>query len=142
MTRTRPTATVTHGLIIRPEPLARILDGRKVWEIRGTRTHLRGPIALIEAGSSHIVGVAEIVDVIGPMRSASLSNNPDKTGYSNVPVEYDRYFAWVVEHARRLSRPVRYEHPNGAVIWVRLGEEVAGRVRAQSKVNGTRCRSS
>lgn len=129
MTRTRQAATVTHGLVIRPEPLGRILDGRKVWEIRGSRTHLRGPIALIEAGTSQIVGVADIVDVIGPMSSASLSRNPDKTGYSKFPLEYDQYFAWVIRHARRLSRPVQYDHPNGAVIWVRLNDEVAGRVR-------------
>ena len=40
------------ALIIRQPWLGLILSGKKTWEIRGSRTNKRGPIALIESGSA------------------------------------------------------------------------------------------
>lgn len=124
-------ANVTRGLIVRADPLDRILAGRKTWEVRGHRTHLRGTIALIEAGSGCVVGTAELVDVIGPMSASVVSRRKDKTGYSTLPVSYVEYFAWVMNSARRLPKPVRYRHPSGAVIWVRMDGAVAAAIDAQ-----------
>lgn len=42
---------VSRGLIILPEPLRKILNGSKTWEIRSRATAVRGPVALIESGS-------------------------------------------------------------------------------------------
>lgn len=39
------------GLIIRKPWIDYILDGTKVWELRSTRTKIRGEIGLIEAGT-------------------------------------------------------------------------------------------
>ena len=122
---------ITRGLIIRADPLDRILDGTKTWEVRGHRTHLRGPIALIEGGSGCVVGVAELVDVVGPMSAASISRKSQKTGYAALPVSYHECFAWVLRSSRRLRHPVKYKHPNGAVVWVRIAEAVAAKVDAQ-----------
>jgi hypothetical protein len=122
---------LTHGLIVRADPLNLILDGTKVWEVRGHRTQLRGPIALIEAGSGHVVGVAELVDVVGPMSAAAISASAGRTGYKRLPVNYREYFAWVLRSARRLKNPVHYRHPSGAVVWVRLAGGVAAKVVAQ-----------
>jgi len=61
------------ALIVRQPWVERILSGAKTWELRGSRTHVRGPIALIEAGTGHVVGTAELRDVIGPLSQAALS---------------------------------------------------------------------
>jgi hypothetical protein len=44
---------------------------------------------------------------------------------------YERTFAWVLQNARRLSEPVPYSHPYGAVIWVNLTPAVENVVLQQ-----------
>src|SRR5262249_9050094 len=66
---------MTKGLVIRKEPLDKILAGTKTWEIRGKSTTLRGRIALIESKSGHVVGTCEVVDVVGPLTLAKLQRN-------------------------------------------------------------------
>lgn len=50
---------IASGLIIRPEPLEKILSGRKTWEMRCGPIHKRETIALILKGSKAIYGVAD-----------------------------------------------------------------------------------
>lgn len=126
-------ARVTRGLIVRADPLERILAGTKTWEVRGHRTHLRGTIALIEAGSGRVTGTAKLVDVIGPMSALAISKHSRKTGYPDLPVSYREYFAWVLESPRRLSKPVRYRHPAGAVVWVRMNESVVAAIAGRKR---------
>lgn len=65
---------ITSGLIIREEPLDRILSGQKTWEMRSDHTRKRGRIGLVRKGSKAIFGIAEIVDSKGPL-TGSLSVN-------------------------------------------------------------------
>lgn len=121
---------ITRALIIDEPWIDYILDGNrgvpKDWEMRSTNTKLRGPIGLIEKGTGKIVGVAELVGTKGPLeREDMLSARP----HHQIPAdsiksgEVDKWnHAWVMEHARRLRTPVRYDHPPGAVIWVKLGQ--------------------
>lgn len=44
------------GLIIKKEWLEKIFNNGKHWEMRSTRTNVRGIIKLIESGSGEIVG--------------------------------------------------------------------------------------
>ena len=44
---------------------------------------------------------------------------------------YRQTYAWVVQNARRLERPVAYRHPSGAVIWVRLEPGVERKIKGQ-----------
>jgi hypothetical protein len=60
------------GLLIRSEPIKEILTGRKVWEIRGGATNVRGRIALIRSKSGLIVGTCNVVEVVGPLTLAEL----------------------------------------------------------------------
>ncbi len=123
---------LSRGLLIMKEPLDKILAGTKTWEIRNTAVNIRGPIALIESGSGHVVGVCELVASVGPLSAAEFRRNhrrhgnpPDVTrGYGT------RTHAWVVQNARRLPKPVPYEHPSGAIKWVKLDHDVLRRVRA------------
>ena len=111
------------GLIIKKDPLDKILDGKKTWEIRGSKTSHLGKIALIESGSGTVVGSAEIVEVIGPLNKADFMKNLDKHGISSASISkglrYKKSYAWVLKNAKKLKQPRPYTHPKGAVIWVK-----------------------
>ncbi|MCX7512576.1 ASCH domain-containing protein [Frateuria hangzhouensis] len=118
------------GLIIDEPWLGNILRGEKVWEMRTTATSVRGRIALIRKGSGRVVGVAELVDSIGPLDAIACRAHRDK---HRIPSEQDEALlrwnhAWVLRDARPLVQPVAYQHPNGAVIWVRLPDAVAQQI--------------
>jgi hypothetical protein len=120
--RDAATPAISRALIILPEPLQKILDGWKTWEIRSSGTRIRGPIALIESRSGTVVGTCELIDSIGPLTRAQCRENARKAG--NFVAETGSY-AWVLQGARRLRTPVPYRHPRGAIIWVRLSPAVA-----------------
>lgn len=124
-------AGINRGLLIRKEHLDRILAGTKTWEIRSRATSKLGPVALIQSGSGEVVGVCEIVDVIGPLSLAELQRNARKAGARADKLDYRRTYAWVLRRARRLRKPIPYRHPRGAVIWVKLEPSVTRRVRRE-----------
>ncbi len=115
------------GLLICSPHIEKILRGEKIWEIRGSRTSVRGQIALIRSGSGEVVGTCEIVDCIGPLNDQELRGNAPKAGLRRAEAvsRYKRSYAWVIAKARPLKRPVPYTHPSGAVIWVILGPRTA-----------------
>lgn len=83
-------------------------------------------------GSGQVVGVVEIVDSLGPLTKTQMLGNTDK---HLVPAqmirrgEVGKYnHAWVLKNAKRLTKPVPYDHPNGAVIWVKLQPDVVARL--------------
>lgn len=113
----------TRALLVRDPWAGLIVDGLKVWELRGSRTSVRGRIAIARSGSGTLIGSATLVDVIGPIPEVELPRDfarhwvkPDRAAQ----VGYERVFAWVMSDAVRYSEPIRYTHPPGAVIWVKL----------------------
>ncbi len=112
-----------NGLIIKKKWLDLILDGKKTWEIRGSRTKARGKFALIESGSGLVVGEAQLVDVVGPLtkdqllKSISLHHVPADSIKQGL--RYKSPYAWVMVKAKRYRKAVPYSHPAGAVIWVK-----------------------
>lgn len=123
------------GLLIRAPYIDWILNGSKVWEIRGSSTTKRGRIALIQSGTGTVVGVAHLVDVVGPLTPSEYLSNADKLGLKRSQLSgrlhYARTFAWVLKNARRLKTPVRYCHPCGSIIWVKLGPGVQAAISRQ-----------
>jgi hypothetical protein len=121
------------GLLIKPPWTDMILAGQKTWELRGSGTVHRGEVALIQSGSGTVVGLTTLVDVLGPLSHAELLRSVGKhrvmASDIRAGMRYERTFAWVLEGSRPLRRPVPYEHPAGAVIWVKLGDNVARQVR-------------
>lgn len=124
------------GLLIKERWLNLILSGEKTWEIRGKTTMVRGRIGLIQSGSGMVYGVCEVVDVQGPLSIEDMQANCHRhcIARNDIPsvVHYDRTYAWILQGARRLRVPVRYDHPNGAVVWVNLPEQVDRQVEAAS----------
>jgi hypothetical protein len=123
----KPQPPITRGLIIREPWVSLILDGSKDWEMRTSATKIRGPVALIAAGSGKIIGVANLTDVKGPFDHAQMAFNQ---AHHRIPKEEigkgegARWnTAWVMKDAKRLDQPIAYDHPSGAVIWVALDEK-------------------
>ena len=117
------------GLLIKKFWLEKILEGEKTWEIRGSNTHIRGRIGLIESGSGLVKGTCDLADVKGPLSLTELRRNVSKhmTSLSELrkPSRYKKTYAWVLKDAKALRKPVPYEHPQGAVIWVKLADSVS-----------------
>ncbi len=125
------------GLLIRSPYIDWILTGAKTWEIRGSSTAKRGRIALIQSGTGTVIGVADLVDAVGPLTRRDLAANVRKLGLGKPglsrPLPYRKTFAWVLKNARKLKTPVRYPHPPGCIIWVNLGPGVQAAIRRQLK---------
>jgi ASCH domain len=122
------------ALLIRHPWIDQILKGKKTWEIRGSRTWVRGQIGLIASRSGTVIGVCDLVDCLGPLTTREYRKNAKKAGMSPKAAtlgHYRKTFAWVVKNPRNLKRPVKYQHPSGAVIWVRLEPAVEKKIRAQ-----------
>lgn len=129
----RPRTVGARGLLIR-QPFAEwIVTGKKTWEIRGSATKVRGRIAIIASGTGTIVGTCELCDVEGPLKLKDVRANARKLNFRpneiSGPLYYgDRTHAWVMRAAKRLKKPVPYDHPQGAVIWVSLAASVARKI--------------
>lgn len=114
------------GLVVDEPWISLLLSGEKSWEMRSTHTSSRGRIALIRRGTGTVVGIADLVDSIGPLDDIAWRAHQTR---HLIPMskqaETRRWdHAWVLECVRPLVEPVPYVHPDGAVIWVRLPQEV------------------
>ena len=117
------------GLLVRKEFIDKILRGEKTWEVRRTRTRVRGRIALVWGGK--VWGTVEIVDVVElPVEEMARRRE------HGVPPEFvraygegkERLFAWVLAHPRALDQPVDVPVPRGARVWIKLPKEVEARL--------------
>ena len=108
------------ALIIKKPWIDYILNGSKVWEIRGSKTNIRGQIELIQSGSGLVVGSCEIIDC-KELTLEDYKNNIDKHNIKNVEaIPYKKTYAWIITNAKRYETPRQYKHPNGAIIWINL----------------------
>jgi hypothetical protein len=127
-----------NGLIIDEPWIGLILSGDKTWEMRKTTCHHRGPIALIRKGSGQVVGTAEIVDSLRSVENASDYARAEPW-HRIPPSRQTEAFSdgwrtpWVLRNGQPLADPITYKHPNGAVIWVNLDDDVTRAVVAQSR---------
>lgn len=68
---------IERGIVIDRPWIDMILDGAKDWEMRSQWTNIRGWVALIAkkergAKQTKVVGVAQIVDVLGPLSEEEM----------------------------------------------------------------------
>jgi ASCH domain len=120
------------GLVIDEPWITKILRGEKTWEMRSKKNLKTGFIALIKKGSGTIVGVAKLDGSPPPL---TRSNWMQHFNQHQVPAEFlddpkfNWFIPWVLTDVRRLSQPVKYDHPNGAVTFVNLSDSVACEVQ-------------
>lgn len=122
------------ALLIRHPHIDKILDGKKIWEIRGSRTNIRGPIALIASRSGAVIGVCELIDCVGPLTANTFRKNAAKAGMRPSEAKlggYRQTYAWVLAKPNYLKKPVAYKHPPGAIIWVTLDRRVERKILDQ-----------
>ena len=108
------------GLIIKSPYIELILEGKKIWEIRGSNTNIRGKIALIKSGSKKIYGEIELVDCIKIDLTEYNNYHRELYGTEVKELPYKNTYAWVVKNPCIYDEPKSYIHPMGAIIWVNL----------------------
>jgi hypothetical protein len=120
---------VTHGLVIDQPWVGLIADRKKTWEMRTRPTKVRGWIGLIEKGTGTVIGMACLTGSL-----PALSRNahhlhfkkhrvPARSGRKTYDGKY--LIPWVLTKAIKLPTPLAYQHPSGAVTWVRFADEVS-----------------
>lgn len=108
------------ALIVRKPHIDNILDNGKCWEMRSRPTSITGWIGLIEAGSGLIVGKAFLTSGHIKPSADEINSNAEKHQVQDL-VKLDKWcYAWVLEQAERFEKPIPYNHPKGAVIWVKI----------------------
>jgi len=112
--------SVERGLIIRSPHVEKVLDGEKTWEIRGSKTNIRGRIALIRSGSGTIVGYCDLVGCVGPLDLEEYRQHADRHCNPADKLPYQKTYAWVLANVKSLDGPIPYRHKQGSIIWVRL----------------------
>jgi hypothetical protein len=110
-----------------------LAHGRKLWELRSGPIHKRELVGLIAARTKTVIGVARLVDCIGPLSQAELEDNAHM---HLVPSDHlarnpKWCWAWVMDAARLLAEPVDYVHPSGAQAWVNICATTARRIALQ-----------
>ena len=112
---------ITRALIVKKKWLDLILSGEKTWEMRSAPTKIRGRIGLIESGSGLIVGDVYLVGSTFPLNSRRDAMMAIK--YHQVSdyglLEKWKY-PWIMINAKRYDNPIPYNHPKGAVVWVKV----------------------
>jgi hypothetical protein len=128
-------AIPVRGLIIRSEPLEKILNGTKTMELRSRANQQRGSIALIRKSSGHIYGVADIGESVGPMDFDDFSSRASEHGVEAHRLQdvFDSGYTtgWKLHNIRRLKAPVAYVHKAGAVIWATLDAAAIAGLKAE-----------
>ena len=103
------------GLVVREPWISKLLDGSKVWELRGSTTAHRGRTGLIASGSGSVVGEASLQACIGPLDLQTLA---ETASLHAVPIDwlrenlrYRNTYAWVFADPLRYGESVPYAHP-------------------------------
>lgn len=110
------------ALIIKKPWIDYIFKGEKIWEIRGCNTHKRGKIELIESGSGLVVGCCKLIDCF-KLNLKDFKKNFDKHCVDMDTLPYRNTYAWVLSNIKKYDKPRKYNHPLGAIIWVKLKNE-------------------
>ncbi|MGO9775947.1 MAG: ASCH domain-containing protein [Terracidiphilus sp.] len=123
------------ALLVRSPWIEQILERKKTWEIRGSRTNVRESVGLIRSGSGMIIGVCDVIDCIPILTDEQFRKNARKAGMKPSEAKlgyYKNTFAWVLANPQYLNKPLPYKHPSGAVIWVNLDARTERAVRKAS----------
>lgn len=111
------------GLIIKRKWIRMILDGKKAIEVRGCSTKkINEPIYLLESGSHRVLATCRI-ETTYPMSCSDWSTERENhcvdISYAEIKKKYKNPTAWVLADIKPIKDVLYYDHPAGAVIWVK-----------------------
>ena len=111
------------GLIIKKKWLDLIVSGKKTIEIRGSNTKKQNEtIYLLESGTHRVVATA-VISSTYPISYSNWTDEIDKhcvyITYADIRKRYKTPYAWVLSKIEPIEDIWYYEHPQGAVIWVK-----------------------
>ncbi len=113
------------ALVLREHWCDSILFDQKIWEMRSTKTNYRGVFGLIKSGTGMIVGKAELVDSLDLISLENFLQHAHKHKINRVSIETQKWlYPWVIADAQPFQKPISYKHPNGAVVWVKLTNDM------------------
>lgn len=121
------------ALIIKQPWIDLILAGKKTIEIRGSKTNIRGQIALIASGTGQVIGTCHVENSINLLEYDNIAEIVTKSCVDEKTLMefYKKPNGWVLSNAKRLSTPIKYKHPMGAIIWVTLEDSVVYEIMNQ-----------
>jgi len=102
-----------------------ILRNLKEWEMRSSKTKFRGIFGVIEAGSGSIIGKTTLIDSLEEISEAAYFSYTHKHKISSTDHTAKNWkYPWVIKNSIRFEEPIPYIHPQGAVRWVRLTNDM------------------
>jgi hypothetical protein len=107
------------ALIIDEPWISKILSGKKRFEMRSRHTNIRGRIGLIKKGSGLIVGEAYLENSV-KLKQPFMYKEAHRIDYDKNPELYKYNIAWLLHDVKKYAKPIPYDHPQGAVIWVKI----------------------
>lgn len=113
------------ALIVRQPWVDLILSGQKTWEMRSRKTNVVGWVGIIEQGTGLIVGRAFITGGWYRPTQEELISNHARHLVDDIALLEKWCVAWTLEQAERLEKPIAYNHPRGAVTWVKIYDRVS-----------------
>lgn len=108
------------GLIVRKQWLDLIYANVKPWEMRSSKTHVRGRIALIEAGTGLVTGETLLIDCREALTRETAVYFQAMHRVDDPELLQKWKYPWVLLNPKKYFNPIKYKHPQGAVIWVNL----------------------
>lgn len=111
------------GLIIKEKWLSLIVQGKKTFEIRGSNTSkLNETIYLLESGTHRVRATCKIegtYKITAKSWLATLDRHCVDISYSDLIKRYKTPYAWKLSEIVPYEDISYYDHPKGAVIWVK-----------------------
>ncbi|CAE7403305.1 unnamed protein product, partial [Symbiodinium sp. CCMP2456] len=102
-----PAESPRWALTIKPQWCRKILDGSKVWEIKGQncKKHLRERICIAESGSGKLLGEMTVCDSFKITREDLEANRHLHRIDDLSIIKYSNIYAWVIEDVEACQNP-------------------------------------
>lgn len=108
------------ALIVKQPWVDLILSGEKTWEMRSQSTKIRGLVGLIEQGTGLIVGEFYLDRVGEPLDNFDIGYGQHLHRVDDLTLLEKWRYPWILSRAQRYEEPIPYNHPQGAVVWVKI----------------------
>lgn len=115
-------------LLIRPEWLDKIINGKKTIEIRGTKcqSKINTTIGLaycgpnVDKNNRKLIATAYLSGYkqYNTIEEYHIDINKHCSYHETLP--YKKTYGWILENIKKLEEPVDFTYKKGAVIWIKI----------------------